>query len=106
MNEAMVTARMSSGKKETAAGILKDLGATPSQVINSLYDYVIAHKALPFDDDDSGSRRLSKEDLASALEWVDEISLPRGNRFATMSDDDIRRGRLASSGLMEAAHDA
>jgi antitoxin component of RelBE/YafQ-DinJ toxin-antitoxin module len=106
MNEAMVTARMSSGKKEAVAGILKGLKTTPSQAINALYDYVIAHGALPFGDDNSGSRRLSKEDLASALEWVDEISLPRGNRFASMTDADIKRERLASSGLMEEPHGA
>lgn len=104
MNEAMVTARMSYGKKEEGTAILKELGVTPSKAINDLFDYIVKHRELPFDESAKAANVVSRADLMAALDWVDGISLPEDNRFATMSDDEIKAERLASRGLLE-AHD-
>ena len=42
MADAMVTARMSQEKKEAGNRVLEQLGTNASQVVNRLYDYVLA----------------------------------------------------------------
>ena len=39
----------------------------------------------------------TQEEIAEAIAWVD--SIPRKDRFSTMTDDEIRRERLVSRGL-------
>lgn len=101
MEDAMVSSRMARGKKEAGAAILGQLGVTPSAAVNQLYDFVIENGALPFGDRSAKRKRLTKRQIAEAAAWLDDVSLPTGNRFSTMSDDDIRRERLASQGLGE-----
>lgn len=47
MPDAMVTARMSTQKKETGAKLLKSLDISASEAINQLYDYIIKTGRLP-----------------------------------------------------------
>lgn len=97
MADAMVTARMSQEKKEQGNAILGQLGTSASGAINRLYDYLLEHKSLPFGDD-STSRQHSPEEIAAAWEFVHSIPLEKGNRFTSMSDDEIRMERLAAKG--------
>ena len=48
MADAMVTARMSSEKKEAGNRILEQMGTNASQAVNRLYDYVIEKRELRF----------------------------------------------------------
>lgn len=48
MADAMVTARMTSDKKEAGNRVLEQLGTNASQAVNKLYDYVLENKELPF----------------------------------------------------------
>lgn len=97
--DGMVTARMPIGKKEAGVAVLADLGVSASQAINGLFDYLIENGSLPFERArKQGS--VSPDEIACAAAWIDGISLPAGNRFATASDDDIRRERLSSKGLL------
>ncbi len=105
MNEAMVTARMSCGKKEEGTSVLRELGTTPSKAINDLFDYVVRHRSLPFEDGQAPASSISREEVHAALNWLDGISLPEGNRFAGMSDGDIKAERLVARGMLEALHD-
>jgi addiction module RelB/DinJ family antitoxin len=93
--DAMVTARMPEGKKEVGNAILARLGLNASAAINSFYDYIIAHQSLPFNDADA----LSKEEIAACIMQIDAIPLAANNRFATMTDDEIRRERLGLQGV-------
>ena len=102
MPDAMVTARMSVGKKEAGATVLARLGVTPTRAINELYDFLIQYGRLPFADEETDDGASREERLARARLWLSGASLPAGDRFATMSDDDIRRERLASRGNGEA----
>lgn len=47
MENTLVSARMSTAKKERAVGVLASIGATTSDLINSAFEYVIAEKRLP-----------------------------------------------------------
>ena len=96
MADAMVTARMSQEKKEAGNRVLEQLGTNASQVVNRLYDYVLENKKLPFPEE-QGRRKYTQEEIAEAIAWVD--SIPRKDRFSTMTDDEIRRERLVSRGL-------
>ena len=96
MADAMVTARMSQEKKEAGNRVLEQLGTNASQVVNRLYDYVLENKKLPFPEE-QWRRKYTQEEIAEAIAWVD--SIPRKDRFSTMTDDEIRRERLVSRGL-------
>ena len=96
MADAMVTARMSAEKKEAGNRMLEQLGTNASQAVNRLYDYVLEKKQLPFPEQQE-RRRYTQEEIAQAIAWVD--SIPRRDRFSTMTDDEIRWERLVSRGL-------
>ena len=96
MADAMVTARMSAEKKEAGNRMLEQLGTNASQAVNRLYDYVLEKKQLPFPEQ-QGRRKYTQEEIAQAIAWVD--SIPRRDRFSTMTADEIRRERLISRGL-------
>lgn len=96
MADAMVTARMSAEKKEAGNRMLEQLGTNASQAVNRLYDYVLEKKQLPFPEQHE-RRKHTQEEIAQAIAWVD--SIPRRDRFSTMTDDEIRRERLVSRGL-------
>lgn len=99
MNDAMVTARMPQAKKDAGNRVLERIGTSASQFINAAYDYLIQHDASPFDPEKRGGEALSRERVAQALAQVEDMCLPASNRFSAMSDDDIRKERLASRGL-------
>ena len=103
MDDAMVTARMSPAKKEAGRALLEQLGTTPSQAINMLYDYIAEHEQLPFDTADSAPGAFTAAELAEARTWLHELALPHDNRFSTMTDDEIRTERLAAKGILEGA---
>lgn len=100
MADVMVTARMTQAKKREGNSILKELGLSASQAINQFYDYLIAHKETPFKEKqpqaevEIEAKRLA---LRQALEFVE--SIPKTSRFSTMTDDEIKRERLAAKGL-------
>lgn len=57
MGSTVVNARISLAKKEAANNILESIGATPSELINSAYDYLLKHKRLPGSTDESPEER-------------------------------------------------
>lgn len=67
MADAMVTARMSAEKKREGNLLLKELGFNASQAINQLYDYVLKHKEMPFEDRRT-SAKAAKADMHCAAE--------------------------------------
>jgi len=91
--DAMVTARMSQLKKDRGNIILSDLGTNASAAINCLFDYLIENEQLPF----SKPKQLEPTEIERRIALVDGISLPAENRFAGMTDDQIKRERLGMS---------
>ena len=47
MKSAVVNARIPLAKKEAANSLLEAIGATPSELINSAYDYLLKFGKLP-----------------------------------------------------------
>lgn len=94
--DAMVTGRMSASKKERGNRVLSELGTNASKVINTLYDYVIEHHALPFSTDQPDRSEL----LRTATSLVDAIPKVRlDERYVEMSVKDARRERLSLQAL-------
>lgn len=100
MQNAMVTARMSQAKKEQGARALKKMGKTANAAINDLFDYIIRHESMPNMKAGSSEQTERIVKLAEAIKWADSISLPADNRFAQMTDDQIKEERLRSKGLL------
>ena len=48
-NTSAVYARIDTGLKENAEGILAQLGITPSSAIQMLYSQIVLQRGLPFD---------------------------------------------------------
>lgn len=98
----MVTARMPREKKEAVGRILNDLGTNASETVNRLYDYVLAHRSLPFDNERSSEATGGA--LLDALAFIDGLS--HTSRFSTMTDDEIARERAIARGLVDPDSDA
>lgn len=62
MDSLLVNARVPRAKKEASTSVLKAIGATTSELINSAYDYLLEYKELP-----SAKRKDSRtyEDFAA-----------------------------------------
>ena len=101
MSDAMVTARMPQAKKEAGGRVLERIGSNASQLINDAYDYLIAHGDSPFSRKAAKASSATPQQIAEALSWIDGMCLPANNRFKSMSDEAIRRERLASRGLVK-----
>jgi len=87
---------MAPGKKEAGNSVLRELGTSPSQFINDIYDYVIKNRRLPFP---SESATTKPHDIPAALAFIESIPLREPDRFSTMIDDEIRQERLIARGL-------
>ena len=100
MNDALVTARMPQAKKEAGSHVLAQIGSNASQVINDVYDYLIAHGSSPCSQAQSHPNEvITPERITAALADIEDMCLPADNRFSTMADDDIKREQLARRGL-------
>ncbi len=90
MADAMVTGRMSSAKKRAGNRVLAALGISASQAINQLYDHLIEEGSLPF----SGKqvRSITAQERAEARSFV--RSIPKKNRFSSLTDAEIKRSKL------------
>lgn len=93
MSDAMVTARMSSTKKEAGNKILEKIGTNASQAVNDLYDYVLENGVLPWQ---KGVllRPVGKEELTGAMKWVEGLQIDVSPEVSGMSIKDAKRARL------------
>lgn len=99
--DAMVTARMPAGKKEAGNAVLRELGMSASQVINQLYDYLIAKRAVPFANE---SRVPDARNMAAAYAIVDDLpKVVLEEKYANMDAKDARRERLSANVAAEVA---
>jgi antitoxin component of RelBE/YafQ-DinJ toxin-antitoxin module len=96
--DAMVTARMSQGKKNAGNSVLRELGTNPSKLINDLFDYVIKTKQLPLLVEERNQARYS---IQEAQAFIDSIPVTYADEFLSMSDDQIKQERLISKGIVE-----
>ena len=99
--DAFVTARVPVEIKEQGNAALKRIGATPTQLVNAAYEYVLAHGALPgaqnqgSDHVVSGKQQLTgaaAQELAQSLQET-TFALPAEAWNASLYDKLIAEGR-------------
>lgn len=61
--DAIVSARVPVALKEQGNGILRDIGATPTQLINAAYQFVLSEHELPKPHDPLEGMRGAKREL-------------------------------------------
>lgn len=93
MSDAMVTARMSSTKKDAGNRILEQLGTNASQVVNDLYDYVVENGMLPWQAA-RPQHSVNKKELKAAMQWVDGLQMDLPSEVSSMTIKDAKRARL------------
>lgn len=73
--DSIVTARVPSEIKEQGNDVLRAIGATPTQLVNAAYEYVLAYGKLPrmsAGDSDPATRALSAEQKKLLRSFVAE----------------------------------
>ena len=101
MSDAMISARMSATKKEAGNRVLATLDSNASQAVNELYDYLIAHKALPWKTEENQRPHVTKEQWLEAQNWLDSMHIDLSSEFINMTTKEARKHRLASQGLFD-----
>lgn len=96
MEDAMVTARMSSEKKAIGAKVLAKAGLNASQAVNLLYDKLAEEQNADF----LTHRKPELREWESALKLIEAIHMPINPRFDNMTKAEIKRERLMAKGLM------
>ena len=100
MEDAMVTGRMSLQKKKGGNRVLQKAGLNASQAINRMYSRLIEDNSADFLDMEDRDAEIDGVKWEIAAAFVDSLSAPLDDRFASMSDADIRMDRLRSRGLV------
>lgn len=103
--DAIVSARVPVAVKERGNSILKELGATPSQLVNAAYEYVLAEGKLPQARSDlerlRGTVRTldagQREKIARSLRVMNVGCVDQGRSFKELLDEarDDRYARFA-----------
>lgn len=80
--EAMVTARIPVEIKEQGNAILKEIGATATQLVNAAYEYLLATRELPVVHASvSGKRKLSEGQRADLQAFFNASSIDAPDSF-------------------------
>ena len=95
--DSFVTARVPEEIKEQGNAILKKIGATPTQLINAAYEYVLAEGAIPESKSPTAKKQLDSkllEELAESLERT-TFSVPESFWGERSYKEIIEEGRRA-----------
>lgn len=93
--DAIVTARVPSGIKDQGRTVLEEIGATPTDLINAAYRYVLSERKLPQAENAktqlaSGTKMLSKEQREELQQRIRRTTFAVPSSFwADESDDDL-----------------
>ena len=77
MESTLVSARVPKATKEAGAEVLRAIGATPTQLVNSAYDYLLANKSMPMAQNPARDSSGFKEFVNGAtvnVNWGDDAS--------------------------------
>ena len=99
MTTTMVTARMDEAKKMRGNAILKKRGKTPSAAINELYDFIIKESDLPWKEEKTSIKTMSRSEVGDLREFLREIQV-ENSPFSNMSDQEIREERMRARNLI------
>lgn len=81
--DPMVSARVPLGLRDSVNQELKKIGSSPTELINSAYEYFLANHALPKKENalEPGKRHLNKEKRAELVESIAASSQPIPESF-------------------------
>ena len=97
--DSIVTARVPSGIKAEGLAVLKTLGATPTDLVNSAYRFVISEKRLPFSEEEKiqrpyESRKLSPEQVRSIRTQIADTTFDVPASFWNKTDEEMLQEAL------------
>ncbi|MEG2850468.1 MAG: hypothetical protein RR866_02085 [Raoultibacter sp.] len=69
--DAMVTARVPVEKKEKVDALLREAGATATQLVNAAYDYYLDRKSMPCT---QTAQQPTQQDLADLRDFIEATS--------------------------------
>ncbi len=84
---SILTVRLDDDLKKRGTETMLRYNYTPSQAVQRLFDYVVEHDALPFDDYD----RPSEEEIRAMVVALDSFHTLDQRK---VTDDEIREARL------------
>ena len=92
--DPVVTARVPAEVRDQGNAILRQLGATPTELVNAAYEYLLNEKRLPpvahgAEELPGGVRALSPEDAAKVLESLDSMALEVPESWHGASMDEL-----------------
>lgn len=98
--DAIVTARVPVEIKEQVGVILREIGSTPTKLINSAYEYVLRHHALPQEDPEIPAEMTVRVATPEMIAALDSMTLELPQEFLDELDaigykEFIARGRMA-----------
>lgn len=85
--EAILTVRIDKDVKDRGGAIMQQHGYSPSAAVRALFDYVIKHDALPFDE----VNRASEAEIRSRIAAFDACHTITP---LALTDDELRDARL------------
>lgn len=95
--DAMVTARVPVEIKEQVTALLKENGSSPTELVNSAYEYYLEHQELPKKNLlKAGRRKLSKEQKKKLAELL---------AATTVTDTSLLDGRSLQEVIAERRRD-
>lgn len=94
--DSMVTARVPREIHRQGNRVLERIGATPTQLVNEAYEYVIKHGKLPRADGREGQRAqaATPEQLEALRSFLTVTHLPIPQEWTSLSAKEIRAARL------------
>ena len=96
--DAMVTARVPVEIKEQGNAILREIGSSPSKLVNAAYEYVLKTRRVPEADVRSGLTRAGRKNLSDAQ----KARLRERSRAMKLGDgSDVLGGRSFKDALAE-----
>ncbi|MGI6217262.1 MAG: type II toxin-antitoxin system RelB/DinJ family antitoxin [Coriobacteriales bacterium] len=89
--DPVVTARVPEDVRNRGNEILREIGATPSELINAAYEYVIREKRLPKPESSigEGKRKLTRDQATKLAGYMDDVHLPVPTEWDKMSFDEL-----------------
>ena len=95
--DAMVTARVPVEIKEQVTALLKENGSSPTELVNSAYEYYLEHRELPKKNLlEAGRRKLSREQKKKLAELL---------AATTVADTSLLDGRSLQEVIAEQRRD-
>jgi antitoxin component of RelBE/YafQ-DinJ toxin-antitoxin module len=89
--DPVVTGRVPEAVRNRGNAVLKEIGSSPSELINAAYDYVIRERRLPkaVDLPDAGTRTLTEAQAAELLNFMKRVRVEVPSEWDGVTFDEL-----------------